>query len=33
MAEAGADEAILVVSPITEGSIRVLGEMLAALDG
>jgi probable F420-dependent oxidoreductase len=28
---AGADEAILVVSPITERSIRVLGEALAAL--
>lgn len=32
MAEAGADEAILVVSPITEGSIRDLAETLAALD-
>jgi probable F420-dependent oxidoreductase len=31
LAEAGADEAILVVSPITERSIRVLGEALAAL--
>ena len=29
LAEAGADEAILVVSPITERSIRVLGETLA----
>jgi len=33
LAEAGADEAILVVSPITERSIRLLGETLAALDG
>jgi probable F420-dependent oxidoreductase len=32
LAEAGADEAILVVSPIDERSIRVLGETLAALD-
>jgi probable F420-dependent oxidoreductase len=32
LAEAGADEAILVVSPITEGSIRALGEVLAILD-
>jgi probable F420-dependent oxidoreductase len=32
LAEAGADEAILVVSPIDECSIRVLGETLAALD-
>jgi probable F420-dependent oxidoreductase len=32
LAEAGADEAILVVSPINERSIRVLGETLAALD-
>jgi probable F420-dependent oxidoreductase len=32
MAEAGADEAILVVSPITERSIRDLAETLAALD-
>lgn len=31
-AEAGADEAILVVSPINERSIRLLGEVLAALD-
>jgi len=31
-AEAGADEVILVVSPITERSIRVLGETLALLD-
>jgi probable F420-dependent oxidoreductase len=30
--EAGADEAILVVSPIDERSIRLLGEALAALD-
>jgi probable F420-dependent oxidoreductase len=33
LADAGADEAILVVSPITEESIRSLGEALAALDG
>jgi alkanesulfonate monooxygenase SsuD/methylene tetrahydromethanopterin reductase-like flavin-dependent oxidoreductase (luciferase family) len=33
LAEAGADEATLVVSPITERSIRLLGEALAALDG
>jgi alkanesulfonate monooxygenase SsuD/methylene tetrahydromethanopterin reductase-like flavin-dependent oxidoreductase (luciferase family) len=33
LAEAGADEAILVVSPITERSIRLLGDTLAALDG
>jgi probable F420-dependent oxidoreductase len=33
LAQAGADEAILVVNPITEGSIRRLGEALAALDG
>jgi probable F420-dependent oxidoreductase len=33
LAEAGADEAILVVSPITEGSIRTLGETLGILDG
>ena len=33
LAKAGADEAILVVSPITEGSIRALGEVLAILDG
>jgi probable F420-dependent oxidoreductase len=32
MAEAGAHEAILVTSPITERSIRELGEALAALD-
>ncbi|MGH2682906.1 MAG: LLM class flavin-dependent oxidoreductase [Actinomycetota bacterium] len=30
--EAGADEAILVLSPITEASIRTAGEVLAALD-
>ncbi len=30
LAEAGADEAILVVNPITERSIRVLGDALAA---
>jgi probable F420-dependent oxidoreductase len=33
LAEAGADEAILVLSPITESSIRVTGEALAVLDG
>jgi probable F420-dependent oxidoreductase len=33
LAEAGADEAILVVSPITERSIRALEEALALLDG
>jgi alkanesulfonate monooxygenase SsuD/methylene tetrahydromethanopterin reductase-like flavin-dependent oxidoreductase (luciferase family) len=33
LAEAGADEAILVVSPINERSIRLLGEVVAALDG
>jgi probable F420-dependent oxidoreductase len=32
LAEAGADEAILVVDPITESSIRALGEVLALLD-
>jgi alkanesulfonate monooxygenase SsuD/methylene tetrahydromethanopterin reductase-like flavin-dependent oxidoreductase (luciferase family) len=32
LAEAGADEAILVASPITEASIRQLGAALAALD-
>jgi probable F420-dependent oxidoreductase len=32
LAEAGADEAILVASPITEGSIRALGEVVATLD-
>jgi alkanesulfonate monooxygenase SsuD/methylene tetrahydromethanopterin reductase-like flavin-dependent oxidoreductase (luciferase family) len=32
LAEAGADEAILVVDPITERSIRILGETLAALE-
>jgi probable F420-dependent oxidoreductase len=32
LAEAGADEAILVLSPITESSIRTAGEALAALD-
>jgi probable F420-dependent oxidoreductase len=32
LAEAGADEAILVLSPITERSIRALGEALALLD-
>jgi hypothetical protein len=29
LAEAGADEAILVVDPITERSVRVLAEALA----
>jgi len=33
LAEAGADEAILVLSPITESSIRAGGEALAVLDG
>jgi probable F420-dependent oxidoreductase len=33
MAEAAADEAILVLNPITERSIRTLGEVLAELDG
>jgi probable F420-dependent oxidoreductase len=33
LAEAGADEAILVASPIREESIRTLGEALALLDG
>jgi len=33
LAEAGADEAILVLSPITEASIRRAGEALAVLDG
>jgi len=32
LADAGADEAILIVSPITERSIRALGEALAVLD-
>lgn len=32
MTEAGANEAILVLSPITEGSIRDVGETFAALD-
>jgi probable F420-dependent oxidoreductase len=32
LAEAGADEAILVVSPITEESIRALGEVLMLLE-
>lgn len=32
LSEAGADEAILVVSPITERSIRVLGDVVAALN-
>jgi len=29
--DAGADETILVVDPITEGSIRELGEVVASL--
>jgi hypothetical protein len=33
LAEAGADEAIIVVSPITERWVRELGEVLAVLDG
>jgi probable F420-dependent oxidoreductase len=33
LAEAGADEAILVLTPITEASIRTAGEALAVLDG
>jgi probable F420-dependent oxidoreductase len=33
LAEAGADEAILVVSPIREASIRALGQALALLEG
>jgi probable F420-dependent oxidoreductase len=32
LAEAGADEAIVVASPITEDSIRALGEVVAGLD-
>ena len=32
LAEAGADEAILVASPITEDSIRPLGAVLDDLD-
>jgi alkanesulfonate monooxygenase SsuD/methylene tetrahydromethanopterin reductase-like flavin-dependent oxidoreductase (luciferase family) len=32
LSEAGADEAILVLSPITEASIRVVGETLVKLD-
>ena len=32
MAEAGADEVILVLSPITETSIRTVGEALTSLD-
>jgi alkanesulfonate monooxygenase SsuD/methylene tetrahydromethanopterin reductase-like flavin-dependent oxidoreductase (luciferase family) len=32
LAEAGADEAIVVASPITEGSIRALGDVVASLD-
>jgi alkanesulfonate monooxygenase SsuD/methylene tetrahydromethanopterin reductase-like flavin-dependent oxidoreductase (luciferase family) len=33
LSEAGADEAILVLSPITERSIRSMGEVLTLLDG
>ena len=33
LADAGADEAILVLSPITERSIRTMGEVLTLLDG
>ncbi len=33
LAEAGADEAILVVDPITEQSVRSLGDVLRLLDG
>jgi probable F420-dependent oxidoreductase len=33
LAQAGANEAILVVVPITERSVRALGEVLAILDG
>jgi hypothetical protein len=33
MAEAGADEVIIVVDPITERSIHVLGEAIALLPG
>jgi alkanesulfonate monooxygenase SsuD/methylene tetrahydromethanopterin reductase-like flavin-dependent oxidoreductase (luciferase family) len=33
LAEAGVDEAILVLSPITERSIRSMGEVLTVLDG
>lgn len=33
LAEAGADEVIVVASPITEGSVRDLAEVLAILDG
>ncbi len=33
LAEAGADEAILVVDPITERSVQALGEALSSLDG
>jgi alkanesulfonate monooxygenase SsuD/methylene tetrahydromethanopterin reductase-like flavin-dependent oxidoreductase (luciferase family) len=32
LSDAGADEAILVVSPITEASVRELGRVLAVLD-
>ena len=33
LAAAGVEEAILVVSPISEHSIRTLGEVIATLDG
>jgi hypothetical protein len=33
LAAAGADEAILVVSPISERSIRTLGDVVAAIGG
>jgi hypothetical protein len=33
LAEAGAEEAILVVSPISEHSIRALGDVVAAIGG
>ena len=33
LAEAGADEAILVLDPITERSVRAMGQTLALLDG
>jgi alkanesulfonate monooxygenase SsuD/methylene tetrahydromethanopterin reductase-like flavin-dependent oxidoreductase (luciferase family) len=33
LADAGADEAILVISPITERSIRDLGRALVLLEG
>jgi alkanesulfonate monooxygenase SsuD/methylene tetrahydromethanopterin reductase-like flavin-dependent oxidoreductase (luciferase family) len=33
LAGAGADEAVLVIKPPTEASVRALGEVLALLDG